>query len=67
MDPRADAARLGRDEREFGAALATLGEREGGTARLAEAAAAYRDALREQTASGARSNGPPLRSTSAMC
>ena len=54
MDPRADAARLGRDKKDLGAALATLGEREGGTARLAEAAAACRDALREQT----RERGP---------
>ena len=33
----------------LGAALAALGERESGTARLEEAVAAYRDALQERT------------------
>ena len=33
----------------LGAALATLGERESGTARLEEAVAAYREALKENT------------------
>ena len=41
----------------LGNALSTLGERESGTARLEEAVAAYRAALKEGPASACRSNG----------
>ena len=49
----------------LGLALLTLGERESGTARLEEAVAAYRAALRNGRASGCRCNGRRRRSTSA--
>ena len=48
-DPRARAAPLGHDPEQSGSALARLGERESGTARLEEAVAAYREALQERT------------------
>jgi Tetratricopeptide repeat len=41
----------------LGNALATLGERESGTARLEEAVAAHREALKEGRASACRSTG----------
>jgi hypothetical protein len=41
----------------LGAALATLGERDNGTARLEEAVAAYRDALKDKDA---RARAPRL-------
>ena len=41
----------------LGTALRTLGERESGTARLEEAVAAYRAALRNARASACRSTG----------
>jgi hypothetical protein len=47
-------------QEKLGNALATLGERESGTARLEEAAAAYRDALQEYTRAR-RSIGPRSR------
>jgi exonuclease VII small subunit len=50
MDPRARAAPVGHDPEQPGqCALATLGERESGTARLEEAVDAYRAALEERT------------------
>jgi hypothetical protein len=52
--PRAGAARLGPDAEQSRHALESLGERESGTARLEEAVAAYRDALKEWT----RERGP---------
>ena len=42
----------------LGTALSRLGERESGTARLEEAVAAYRAALKERPASACRSTGP---------
>ena len=48
-DARARAARLGGTQNNLGNALGTLGERESGTARLEEAVAAYRAALKEWT------------------
>ena len=49
MDARARAARWATTQNNLGTALSTLGERESGTARLEEAVAAYRDALKEWT------------------
>ena len=48
-DPRARAARLGQDPEQSGHCAWTLGERESGTAKLEEAVAAYREALKEWT------------------
>ena len=48
-DPRARAARLGRDPEQSRQCACSLGERESGTARLEEAVAAYREALKEWT------------------
>ena len=42
----------------LGIALLRLGERESGTAKLEEAVAAFREALKEGPASGCRSTGP---------
>ncbi len=65
VDPRPRAARLGQDPKNnLGLALATLGERESGTARLEEAVAAYRLALQgEDSATTCRSTGPRPRTT----
>jgi hypothetical protein len=49
MDARARSARLGDCAVNLGNALAMLGERESGTARVEEAVAAYRAALEEMT------------------
>ena len=48
-DPRARAARLGHDPEQSGQCASSLGERESGTAKLEEAVAAYREALKERT------------------
>ena len=49
IDPRARAARLGHDPDQSGQCAPILGERESGTAKLEEAIAAYREALKELT------------------
>ena len=49
IHPRARAARLGDDSVHLGCVLHTLGTRESGTAKLDEAVAAYREALKERT------------------
>ena len=50
----------------LGIALWTLGERESGTARLEEAVAAYREALKEWTRERVPLNGPRRRTISAL-
>ena len=62
---RARAARLGDDAEQSRQRAWALGERESGTAQLEEAVTAYRDALKENTASARRSNGRRRRTISA--
>ncbi len=53
LDRASDAAERGAALNDLGTALAMLGERESGTARLEEAVAVYRAALEERTRDGA--------------
>ena len=57
MDARAGAARMGDDAEQSRQRARALGERESGTARLEEAVAAFRAALRNGRASASRSTG----------
>ena len=65
-DARAGPARLGHDAEQSRHCASALGERESGTARLEEAVAAYREALRKGRASASRWTGPRRRTISAM-